>query len=257
MSKFEVIKQEWQKYFQVVSKTPGFQRLSSGAISADHYKSILRQIYFHTRENPQIQAVATAYFRGHQREMIKLFYQHAISEIGHDKLAMNDFECLGGKIEDFPAALPATQALISYPFYVIQYQNPLGYLGYLFHLEFMPTQNGRKYMDTLASIGIPEEAMTFIEEHSTVDIAHNKLMERYIQHLVVTEEDLETVIEAAKVTAKLYANFLQEAVEAADLHVCKQIGNLRTNQLFSELGAEAHRPLPSAAENTERPYQRG
>jgi hypothetical protein len=106
-------------------------------------------------------------------------------------------------------------ALISFPYYQIQYLNPVGYLGYLFHLEFMPTQNGGRYMETLARIGVPSEAMTFIEEHSTVDVAHNKLMERYIDKLVVTDDDLDAVIYAARVTAKLYANMITEAVETA------------------------------------------
>ena len=218
MKKMEYIKNEWTRVFTEMSKTPGFARMASGDMTVAHYKEIMRQIFHHARENPQIQALATVYFRGRQRDMVKTFYRHAISEIGHDQLAMNDLAMLGEDVSCLPyeRPLPATSALLSYAFYQIQYHNPIGYLGYLFHLEFMPTQNGRAYMDMFSKIGVPVEAMSFIRDHASVDVGHNKLMEQYVEHLITTPDDLESVVYAATVTAKLYANMIQESFEHAD-----------------------------------------
>lgn len=150
--------------------------------------------------------------------MVKRFFQHATAEIGHDQLALNDLKTLGEDVSRIPFEhpLPATLALLGYAFYQVQHLNPLGYLGYLFHLEFMPTQNGGAYMQMLERIGVPREAMTFLHDHSTIDKGHNKLMETYVDELVLISEDLDTVIYAMKVTGKLYADMIQAAFAQAE-----------------------------------------
>lgn len=190
----------------------------AGDIGINHYKEILRQVFHHARENPQIQVLATVYFRGHQRTMVKDFYRHAISEIGHDQLTLNDLKILGEDISLIPYEnpLPSTTALLSFAFYQINNLNPIGYLGYLFFLEFTPTQNGKTYMNLLSKIGVPNSAMTFLQDHAEIDIAHNKMMESYIAKLVNTENDLNSVIYAMQVTGKLYADMLQEALGWVD-----------------------------------------
>jgi pyrroloquinoline quinone (PQQ) biosynthesis protein C len=200
------------------NQSPALQRLSSGNITIEHYKSYLRQIYHYTKDNPQIQALATVYFRGDDRDLVKMFYKHAISEIGHDMLALRDLETLGEDTSrirtEYP--LPATIALNAFVYWQIYNHNPIGYLGYLFFLEFLPTSSGNDYMRLLEGIGVPKEAMAFILEHATVDVAHNKLMEKYAEHLIHTESDLDAVIYAMRATGKLYSDMLLAAFEQAD-----------------------------------------
>ena len=50
--------------------SPPIRRLTSGEIEVTHYQWILRQIFHHARENPQIQALATVHFRGKQRDWL-------------------------------------------------------------------------------------------------------------------------------------------------------------------------------------------
>lgn len=217
MNQFEVIKSEWMTAYQDVFNKSQFRDALESGFKLESYKEILKQIYYHARENPQIQVLATVYFRGQQREMIKNFYRHALAEIGHDQLALNDLQYLGEDTTRLPAGrpLPATTALLSYPFYQIQFQDPVGYLGYLFHLEFMPTQFGEDFMKAFRRAEIPDGALTFVKEHLQVDQAHNRMMEEYVENLVFTEESLESVIYASAVTAGLYINMLDQAIEAA------------------------------------------
>src|SRR5690606_27716632 len=101
--------------------SPPMTRLLSGDLSTDEYRSFLRQIYYVVRENPQLQALATIYFRGHQRETVRNFYKHALSEVGHDQLALNDYVTLGGDASLVPYRnpLPATSAMTAFAFYQI------------------------------------------------------------------------------------------------------------------------------------------
>lgn len=218
MKTHEIIRNEWEKIFATMMDTPGYRRVRDGSLTIAHYKSVLKQIYFSTRENPSLQAMATAYFRGHQRTITGKFMKHALQEVGHDQLAVNDLKALGEDVGvlQFQKPLPATTALISYAFYQIQHQNPMGYLGYIYHLEAMPTKAGRSYMDSLKQIGVPDSALTFIEEHATVDIAHNKLMDSYIEEMITTQEDLEAFVYGMKVCANLYAKMVEDAFKEAD-----------------------------------------
>ena len=57
----------------------GMQRFRNGELGKEHYAALMRETYFYTRENPQIQAAATAFFRGGQRNVVKDFLRHATS----------------------------------------------------------------------------------------------------------------------------------------------------------------------------------
>ncbi len=170
------------------ARTKPMRMLADGEISLDHYKAVLREMYHYAREDPQIQALATVFLRGEDRSCVKMFLKHAVAEVGHDIMALGDLKALGVDVSEISTTmpLPATVALTAYPFYQTQYHNPIGYLGYLYFLEHMPTVAGAGYMSALNRLGIPETSMTFLAEHVSVDVAHNKLMLEYIERLVKT-----------------------------------------------------------------------
>lgn len=190
-------------------------------MSVPQYRSILRQVFHHTRENPQLQVLATVYFRGRERDMVRPFFKHAASEIGHDQLALNDFTTLGGDPSGVPYEnpLPATSALLAYGFYQIYNLKPLGYLGYLFFLEFTPVQTGEGMMSRLRDIGVPDTAMTFLRDHAEIDVGHTKMMEKYANALIKDERDLDCVEYAMKTTAHLYTQMMSSAMDAANQDV--------------------------------------
>ena len=213
------------------------QHVASGNLTIEEYRSYLRQVYFYVRENPQLQALATAYFRGRQRDLVKGFYQHAISEVGHEQLALNDYVTLGGDDSATPYQnpLPATSALTAFAFYQIYNLNPLGYLGYLFFLEFVPTQSGDAIAEHLVAIGVPETAMTFLRDHIEIDQGHNRLMERYASALLKTEADIDSVEYAMKTTGHLYSQMIGSAF--IDAH-----STVDTGWNWEELNADQKTP---------------
>lgn len=193
--------------------TPAMKMIREGRITKLLYQSVLREIYHYTKEDPQMQAYAATYFRGDDRETVKLFLRHAISEVGHEKLALDDLKTLGENVREIERSqpLPATIAFTAFGFYKITFGNPVAYLGYLYFLEFLPTQHGGVFRNPLLDAGIPEEALSFLRDHMTVDVGHNQLMEKYLTQLVHDRADLDAAIYAMRVTADLYAKMLQDA----------------------------------------------
>lgn len=215
---FARLRQAFQGVMADFSQTPVMRQLLTGHLTVKHYKQILRQIYHYTRDNPQIQALAAVHFRGTDRDAVRMFFRHASSEIGHDQMALNDLASLGEDVSSIPIEnpLPETAAFNAFVFHLIQHANPVGYLGYLYFLEFLPTSSGAAYMDILERTGIPRAAMTFLAEHTTVDVHHNRLMEQYAERLIRDQDDFDAVVYAMRATARLYAAMLQAAIEQAD-----------------------------------------
>ena len=212
---FERILNEWKEEMSIVAQTKWFERMARGDIKLCHYKGYLRETYHHAGLNPQIQAFATMYFQNNPRSMINLFYGHARQEICHDLLALSDLEKLGENTEPVKNSkpLPSTLAFNAFAIYLIQFVNPVSYLGYLFHLEYLPTQNGKQYIEMLLAAGVPANALTFLEEHSTVDIAHNEMMKKYITNLIKNEKDLNDVIYAVRASCILHGKMISDALE--------------------------------------------
>ena len=211
------IRESFENAVGLFERSPGAMQLLRNQWCVADYESFLREAFHYTKENPQIQALASVHLKGEDREQVRSFLKHATSEIGHDQLALDDLQRMGADVSRirFTRPLPATRALNSFVSYQINYDNPIGYLGYLYFLEYLPTQRGQFYGQKLSEIGIPQEAMTFLAEHVSVDVAHNKLMERYLDALVRNESDLSAVLYTLRGTAELYGTMVSAAVERA------------------------------------------
>lgn len=215
MTPVESIHAAFVEVMKVFTQSPAIRFLQTADFRAEHYRSALREIYHYTKEDPQLQALAAVYFRGSDRYSVKLFLRHAISEVGHDLMALEDLKALGEDPSNVSSEnpLPATIALTSFPFYWVNYQNAVGYLGYLYFLEHMPTQHGAIYAAALAGIRVPEAATSFLREHMHADVGHNRLMTQYLERLIHGQKDADSVIYVMRVTAELYANMLWGAVQ--------------------------------------------
>lgn len=224
--KLTQIETAWFEEVNRFNASPAIQRLLAGELTVAHYQALLREIYFYARESPQFFSAIPIHLRGRQREFTKKMLQHAASEAGHDRLALDDLKTLGASVETLPfeRPLPETSALIGFSFYLIEYLNPVSYLGFVFHLEYLPTHFGEQYAKGLLSAGIPPAAMTFIGEHVEADVGHNRLMADYVEHLLVTERDVEDVIYAMRVTANLYAKVFEAAFRSVDEAVAYDFG---------------------------------
>jgi hypothetical protein len=72
-------------------------------------------------------------------------------------------------------------------------------------------------MDRLRSVGVPENAFTFLKNHVTIDVGHNKAMERYCESLILDRSDLDSVTYALRVTSHLYTKMIEAAVSFVDV----------------------------------------
>ena len=69
------LKAEFQPILAEFLQSKPISLVVSNKITTVQYRAILREVFHHTRENPQLQALATVYFRGRQRDMVSSFFQ--------------------------------------------------------------------------------------------------------------------------------------------------------------------------------------
>ena len=220
------IEEAWFAEVPRFNAMSGMKRLLDGDFTAAHYASLLREIYFYARESPPFFAAILIHLRGAQRSYIKKMLQHASSETGHDELALADFRALGINTDNIPneRPLPATSAMIGFSFYLIQYLNPVSYLGFVFHLEYLPTHFGQKYVQGFLQAGVPMDAMSFLLEHNEADVGHNLLMADYVGNLLLNQRDVDDTIYAMQVTTVLFANLVEAAFRRVDEAETKDYG---------------------------------
>ncbi len=205
------IKKEWEASLGDLYQGDFFRRLVEGSLTLDHYKILLREIYYNVRENPQSFALMSGHLKGNKRDLSPKIFRHCLAEYGHHNMALDDLRSLGEDVSGIPAGrpLPTTEAMLAFAIYQVQHSNPVGYLGYIYHLEMLPAGKGESILKALTAMGVPATAMTFLDEHAKVDVTHTKWLEGYLLGSLETEEDIQAVIHCAKGTARLHALMLQ------------------------------------------------
>lgn len=213
----ERLESELRSIVEEFDAKPPLKRLHGGDITLDHYKSFLRQNYYPLRERPVQLALTAARLRA-GREVTKLLHRRAVEEIGHELLALKDFEALGGDPSEVTAQEPLaeTTALIAYTHYQITHLNPVGFLGCLAFGDYTPISAPEKYHEAMKRIGLPDEASNLFEDRKLLGPRHAVVIEAYVEELVEAERDVEAVIFGMRTTAALFANMLGAAFDEVD-----------------------------------------
>jgi pyrroloquinoline quinone (PQQ) biosynthesis protein C len=212
------IRTEWEKSLTELLRGEFFMRLAGGTLTVAHYKILMREIYYNSRENPQSFALMAAYLKGNKRDLSPKIFRHCLAEYSHHDLALEDLRNLGVDVSEIPhrRPLPTTEAMVAFAVYQVQHSNPLGDLGYLYHLEMIPAGNGAGILKALRAMGVPDNALSFIDEHAKVDATHTKWLEGYLRESIESEEDIRAVIHGAQGTARLHGLMLQGILDAVE-----------------------------------------
>ena len=148
-----------------------------------------------------------------EKRLLRAQLRHAIEEIDHDFLALDDLEKMGVDREEVINSRPEpeTQAFSSLIFDLVLRERPIGRLGYSFWAEGclngeqlpLVAQRVRYHFD------LPDDQMTFLVAHAELDKGHSKAAIKAIEEHVNTDGDKEAVIYFGKATCRMYYHFLE------------------------------------------------
>jgi pyrroloquinoline quinone (PQQ) biosynthesis protein C len=152
-----------------------------------------------------------------EKKLLRRQLRHAIEEIDHDFLALNDLEKLGVKREEVIASRPEpeTQAFASLIYDLVIRERPIGRLGYSFWAEGALNEEQLPFIADRVRyhFELPDDHMTFLVAHAELDKGHSKAAIKAIEAHVRTDEDKEAVTYFGKATLRMYYHFLEAVFE--------------------------------------------
>jgi len=207
----ETLEKEWEIACKRLKGGEFFERLASGRLEIKHYKAYLRETYHNAAQNPRSMALFMAHVDTGLRPLEAKFMRHTAMEMGHDELALDDLRTLGEDAEAVRSGrpLPTTEALAGFIVFQIQHRNPFAYLGYLYHLEALPVRMGDGAIGSLAAMGVPAEALSFLREHAEADPVHSRWNREYLDGFVRSGNDLDALLYGMRGSCELHGVMFQ------------------------------------------------
>ena len=103
--------------------------------------------------------------------------QHAMEELGHEKMALHDLAAMGldaGSVASLPPELPSTAALTAWLYYSAERAHPATRLGYTFWAERCYPILAPIFGNTRSALGLDKAEMRFFVAHAAIDEAHGR-----------------------------------------------------------------------------------
>lgn len=168
------------------------------------------QIYHYSRHNSMNQAVAA--FVPAPEGLLRFVYRHAAEELGHERMVTHDLQSIGlldeGDLRK--PALPATEALIGYLYYVSLRYGPVARLGYSFWAESVYGHIQGPFAKISRDLGLGPKNLTFFGSHAEADAQHSQQVEDAIVRFAVSPDDQARVIQVARTTLSLTGQLLDQ-----------------------------------------------
>ncbi len=182
-----------------------------GGISRESYRDFLVEAYHHVKHTTPLLMACGARLPERLEWLREAVGEYIDEEMGHQEWILNDISALG---ED-PASIRkgeagiATELMVAYAWDTIQRRNPVGFFGMVLVLEGVSVQLAVRAADAIQnSLGLPDEAFSYLQSHGSLDIEHVDFYEKLMNRLDDLE-DQAAVIHCAKVMYRLYGDIFR------------------------------------------------
>jgi hypothetical protein len=211
----QLVKQRWDDYL----KKPETLAFVANFLSKDRrpYALYLTQVYHYTYHTARNQALVGVNPANTHIKYMKFCFEHALEETGHELMASHDLRGMGVPIEtietDMPPALPPTELLVAYLYWVSSNGNPVQRLGYSYWAERSYGLVGPLVENMAAKLGLEKKNMTFYFNHAQIDDKHAQDVEKILCLACKSDDDWLAVRKVAEITIDLTQQILQAVVE--------------------------------------------
>lgn len=188
--------------------------IRGGSVSKALYAIYMIETFHYTAHNARNQGLVGVRHADNP-VYAKFCFEHAAQEVGHEKMALHDVMSLGLKNEvfDIPTALPATEVLIAYLYWISFTGNPLQRLGYSYWAE-----NAYQFINPLINglsekLSLKPAQLTFFIAHSDIDIEHFNEIKLILQRTCKDQSDWDAVATVMETSLRLTGNMLEAVYE--------------------------------------------
>jgi len=176
----------------------------------------MTQVYHYAYHTSRNLGLAGANLANKNLKLMHHFFEHAMGEVGHEKMAYKDLKALGvpfNSNDEMPPALPATEVLIGYVKFLSLSEKPYRSLGYHYWIE-QPYNYILPFMQALQhSMGLEKEQMSFYLQHVKIDQKHGKDIQHIVVKVCETDEHWEEIKEVTRTSLWLMFRMVQDIIE--------------------------------------------
>ncbi|HYV93087.1 MAG TPA: iron-containing redox enzyme family protein [Chitinophagales bacterium] len=210
-----LIAEQWEK----ILSQPQALNFAGSLMGKDRrvYALYLTQVYHYTYHTARNQALVGVNLKNTDVHYMQFCFEHAMEETGHELMALHDLRSMGVEISeverDMPPALPQTELLIAYLYWISQQGSPVQRLGYSYWAERSYHLIGPFVQQLTGNLKLEKSQMTFYYNHAAIDDKHAKDVEKILLHVCKTDDDWKQLMKAAAMTIELTHGIIQSVLK--------------------------------------------
>ena len=202
-----------QRVLQELTGLKGIQKVLAGTPDLALYGRYLTNVFHYACHSAEVIALAGARCARSHPEASRYLLRHAEEEMGHELWALDDLKALGAEeaVVRGTRPVPACAAMIAFEYYVAGRANPVGLFGWLYVLEAMGDDLGKRVAAGLQSgLGDSKRGIKFVAGHGVADHDHTADLTRVIREHLTAAQDIADVHHVADVSADLYVRIFHQ-----------------------------------------------
>ena len=215
MSFFNTLKEQTREAQLNMLNAPIFQACQNGEINREMYVAFLTQAFHHVKHTVPLLMACGGRLDAELEWVREGLAEYIDEEKGHHEWILNDIRACGADAElvrhnqGIGRVGDAIELMTSYLYHQIDRHNPMALFGMVWVLEGTSVGVGGQIAKLVKeTLGLPEEAMTYLTSHSVLDQDHIQFFESLMEH-VTDEQDQQAIIDSANMVFKLYGQMLE------------------------------------------------
>jgi pyrroloquinoline quinone (PQQ) biosynthesis protein C len=202
-----------QRVLRELTGIKAIQTVLAGKPDLALYGRYLTNVFHYACHSAEVIAIAGARCTRSHPEASRYLMHHAEEEMGHELWALDDLAALGIDQATVRAArpVPACAAMIAFEYYTAGRVNPVGLFGWLYVLEAMGDDLGKRVAAGLqGALGGSKRGIKFVAGHGVADHEHTADLTQVISQHITAPQDIADVNHVADVSADLYVRIFHQ-----------------------------------------------
>lgn len=203
----------WLDFERKLLTIPILRRLDQKTFTPEDYRTLLLNMRPQVIEGSRWISRAASSFTAEYSDIRSMILRHAVDEHRDYTMLENDFQSIGGKLEDIQRAKRniGTEALAGYLMNEATKPNPINLLGAMFIIEGLGNKMASSWACAIQEcLSIDEKCTTFLSYHGENDEAHMDKLYKLLDGKTIALESADDIVKTAKVVARLYLLQLEE-----------------------------------------------
>lgn len=213
---FQHLQQQTRSAQQTMLQAPVFARCAAGEIDLATYIAFLTQAYHHVKHTVPLLMACGGRLPERYEWLRQAIGEYIEEEKGHQEWILNDIKACGADADRVRANQghgrvgTPIELMVAYLYHQIDRANPIAFFGMVWVLEGTSVGIGGQVAALVRNqLKLPEQAMSYLLSHSTLDQQHIQLFEG-LMNKITDPQDQQAIIDAANMVFRLYGDMLRD-----------------------------------------------